>query len=328
MKGVLIMNKANHAIEISLKGNELNEETLLKVLESINKEIQNNNKDIFISRSVNENFLDELISKYDDHETPFLKLNEELSNKQIKSYKDNFKNFNSDFKLIKNDKDDFSILLSSQNKEVLSDAIRIIPKMKKVTLENDSVIQKQKELETLINKINSFYEDDKQGLAALDFAKTFDNLVTALEINHEEINSDQTEQELQETLEDFMHTSSEEDREILNVYSAVDDTKLKIDDIYNGYEISDAEKEILTIQKNIGFGNKEVVMNDELNFGMFEAEAHPKDTEKLSKLLEIYNRGGDSEKKSKTTFNDIKKDISDRSIKTEDSKKIKSEQLL
>lgn len=328
MKGVMIMNKANHAIEISLKGNELNEETILKVLESISKEIQNDNKDIFISRSVNESFLDELLSKYDNNETPFLKLNEELSNKQIKSYKDNFDNFNSDFKLIKNDKDDFSILLSSQNKEVLSDAIRIIPKMKRVTLENDSVIQKQKELESLINEISNFYEDNEQGLDALDFAKTFDNFITALEINHEEIKSDQTEEELEAALEDFLYTSDEETRELMHVYSAVDDEKLKTDDIYSGYEISDAEKEILTIQRNIGLGSKEVLMNNPQNFEMLEAEAHPKDTEKLSKLLEIYNQEGGSERKSKTTFNDIKKDISDRSTKAEDSKKIKSEQSL
>ena len=84
------------------------------------------------------------------------------------------------------------------------------------------------ELESLLNKINSFYENDEQGLAALDFAKAFDNLVTALEINHEEIKSDQTEQELQETLEDFMYTSDEESRELMNVYSAVDSDTIKL----------------------------------------------------------------------------------------------------
>lgn len=84
------------------------------------------------------------------------------------------------------------------------------------------------ELESLLNKINRFYENDEQGLAALDFAKAFDNLVTALEINHEEIKSDQTEQELQETLEDFMYTSDEESRELMNVYSAVDSDTIKL----------------------------------------------------------------------------------------------------
>ena len=87
----------------------------------------------------------------------------------------------------------------------------------------------KKELESLVNEINSFYEDDEQGLAALDFAKTFDNLVRALEMNHEEIKSDQTKQELQETLEDFMYTSDEESRELMNVYSAVVETALKVE---------------------------------------------------------------------------------------------------
>ena len=136
-----------NAIEIVSQGAKVTEQTLLFILKSIIKflEDDNKNKDIVISDNTKDGKqkIKDLIKK---HKSNVYALDENLTKEQLKDYQREFKKLGVDFSVTKNGKDSYSFFFAGEQANIIEKALKNISELKSAVLENESVKRAEKEL--------------------------------------------------------------------------------------------------------------------------------------------------------------------------------------
>ena len=164
-----------NAIEIVSQGAKVTAQTLLFILKSIIKFLEDDSKskDIVISDNTKDGKqkIQDLIKK---HKSNVYALDENLTKKQLKDYQREFKKLSVDFSVTKNGKDSHSFFFAGEQANIIEKALKNISELKSAVLENESVKQAEKELTDIKNDLpkeqvdkvkalyNSVTENDKK----------------------------------------------------------------------------------------------------------------------------------------------------------------------
>ena len=143
-----------NAIEIVSQGAKVTEQTLLFILKSIIKFLEDDNKskDVVISDNTKEGKqkIQDLIKK---HKSNVYALDENLTKEQLKDYQREFKKLGVDFSVTKNGKDSYSFFFAGEQANIIEKALKNISELKSAVLENESVKQAEKELTDIKNDL-------------------------------------------------------------------------------------------------------------------------------------------------------------------------------
>ena len=154
MKLVNVDEHTRNAIEIVSHGAKVTEQTLLFILKSIIKLLEDDSKskDIVISDNTKEGKqkIQDLIKK---HKSNIYALNENLTKEQLKDYQREFKKLGVDFSVTKNGKDSYSFFFAGEQANIIEKALKNISELKSAVLENESVKQAEKELTDIKNDL-------------------------------------------------------------------------------------------------------------------------------------------------------------------------------
>ncbi|OCS93344.1 hypothetical protein [Caryophanon latum] len=163
---VNIDEHTKNAIEIISEGAKITEQTLLFILKSLLKllEDKDRNQDFLISSNTKEGKqkISALIKK---HQANVYALDENLTKEQLKDYQQEFKKLGVDFSITKNGKDSYSFFFAGQQSNVIEKALKNVSEIKSAVLENEHVrkaemglVAMQKELPTdSVNKVQQLY---------------------------------------------------------------------------------------------------------------------------------------------------------------------------
>ena len=129
------------AIEIIMKGVRVSEELILHLLESLEKQLQDENNIFnksFLNTSTPEGKMkiNDLISKHKDR---VVALDDNLTKEQLKDYVKEFKKLGVDFSITKNDKDNYSFFFSGQQEKLIEKALKNVSELKNSVLEDQKV---------------------------------------------------------------------------------------------------------------------------------------------------------------------------------------------
>ena len=143
-----------NAIEIVSQGAKVTEQTLLFILKSIIKFLEDDDKskDVIISNNTKEGKqkIKDLIKK---HKSNVYALDENLTKEQLKDYQREFKKLGVDFSVTKNGKDSYSFFFAGEQANIIEKALKNISELKSAVLENESVKQAEKELTDIKNDL-------------------------------------------------------------------------------------------------------------------------------------------------------------------------------
>ncbi len=144
------------AIEIIMKGVRVSEELILHLLESLEKQLQDENNIFnksFLNTSTPEGKMkiNDLISKHKDR---VVALDDNLTKEQLKDYVKEFKKLGVDFSITKNDKDNYSFFFSGQQEKLIEKALKNVSELKNSVLEDQKVSEAENELMNLQEKLN------------------------------------------------------------------------------------------------------------------------------------------------------------------------------
>ena len=189
-----------NAIEIVSQGAKVTEQTLLFILKSIIKflEDDNKNKDIVISDNTKDGKqkIQDLIKK---HKSNVYALDENLTKEQLKDYQREFKKLGVDFSVTKNGKDSYSFFFAGEQANIIEKALKNISELKSAVLENESVKQAEKELTDIKNDLPKEQVDKVK------------NLYDAVTENDEKIKN-----------------LSESEKALFDKYKSVDELKIEV----------------------------------------------------------------------------------------------------
>lgn len=144
------------AIEIIMKGVRVSEELILHLLESLEKQLQDENNIFnksFLNTSTPEGKMkiNDLISKHKDR---VVALDDNLTKEQLKDYVKEFKKLGVDFSITKNDKDNYSFFFSGQQEKLIEKALKNVSELKNSVLEDQKVSEAENELMNLQEKLD------------------------------------------------------------------------------------------------------------------------------------------------------------------------------
>lgn len=143
-----------NAIEIVSQGAKVTEQTLLFILKSTIKFLEDDNKskDIVISDNTKEGKqkIKDLIKK---HKSNVYSLDENLTKEQLKDYQREFKKLGVDFSVTKNGQDSYSFFFAGEQANIIEKALKNISELKSAVLENKFVKQAEKELTDIKNDL-------------------------------------------------------------------------------------------------------------------------------------------------------------------------------
>lgn len=144
------------AIEIIMKGVKVSEELILHLLESLEKQLQDENSIFnksFLNTSTPEGKMkiNDLISKHKDR---VVALDDNLTKEQLKDYVKEFKKLGVDFSITKNDKDNYSFFFSGQQEKLIEKALKNVSELKNSVLEDQKVSEAENELMNLQEKLD------------------------------------------------------------------------------------------------------------------------------------------------------------------------------
>ncbi|MFJ7954175.1 DUF3801 domain-containing protein [Lysinibacillus sp. NPDC096418] len=125
------------AMEIVSQGTKLSEELILKVLQSLNNLISNDNGNkipaITNNSKEGKQKINDLIKK---HKDGVMSLDDNVGKDQLKDYQKEFKKMGVDFSIVKNDEKSYSFFFASRDANVIEKSLKNIIEKKNNILEN------------------------------------------------------------------------------------------------------------------------------------------------------------------------------------------------